>query len=128
GRVTRQDARAAIATRASGAARTPGAAPDAQVALTSLRRAIGEHLLRARAQAAHAHVIVACDYTRVEHVRHDAHLTYLPFVARAVLDALAEYPQCNATADTKQVVVHPSVGLGIAVDLDFDGLIVPVLH
>ena len=57
-------------------------------------------------------------------------LTYLPFVARALVDALAEFPQVNASMgdEVEQIVVHGSINLGIAVDLDHEGLIVPVVH
>jgi 2-oxoglutarate dehydrogenase E2 component (dihydrolipoamide succinyltransferase) len=54
-------------------------------------------------------------------------LTYLPFVARAVSDAIAEYPRVNASIDGTDLVVHRDLGLGVAVDLDFEGLIVPVV-
>ena len=54
----------------------------------------------------------------------------LPFVARAVVDALREFPMLNATvdADGDALTVHRAVHLGIAVDLDFKGLVVPVVH
>ncbi len=54
-------------------------------------------------------------------------LTYLPFVARAVLDAIAEYPRVNASIGDDELVVHRDVHLGVAVDLDFEGLVVPVI-
>src|SRR5260370_5395653 len=57
-------------------------------------------------------------------------LTALRFVARAVIDALREFPLMNATTaeDGLSVVTHRAVHLGIAVDLDFQGLVVPVVH
>ena len=55
-------------------------------------------------------------------------LTYLPFVARAVVDAIEEYPEVNATFTDESLVVHNYLNLGIAVDLDFKGLMVPVIH
>jgi 2-oxoglutarate dehydrogenase E2 component (dihydrolipoamide succinyltransferase) len=45
-----------------------------------------------------------------------------------VCDALGEYPLLNASVDVDDLVVHASVNLGVAVDLDFEGLVVPVLH
>ena len=82
--------------------------------------------------------VVAADYAAVETVRRDARaefraaegfsLTSLPFVARAVIDALHEYPLMNASVDGETLVVHRAVHLGIAVDLDFQGLVVPVIH
>jgi 2-oxoglutarate dehydrogenase E2 component (dihydrolipoamide succinyltransferase) len=64
----------------------------------------------------------------VEPVRRAHQLTYLPFVARAVIDAFAVHRACNATFVDGRRVLHEAVHLGIAVDLDFEGLIVPVVH
>ena len=55
-------------------------------------------------------------------------LTYLPFIARAVIDTLPRYPHLNAWVVDDGLQLHPHVNLGIAVDLDFEGLIVPVVH
>ena len=55
-------------------------------------------------------------------------LTYLSFIARAVVDALAEFPHMNASMGDKELIVHRFVDLGIAVDLDYQGLIVPVIR
>ena len=55
-------------------------------------------------------------------------LTYLPFVSRAVVDAIREFPEVNATLGETELIVHNYVNLGIAVDLDYKGLIVPVIH
>jgi pyruvate dehydrogenase E2 component (dihydrolipoamide acetyltransferase) len=101
---------------------------EAIVPLSPLRRAIADHLTRAQASVAHSHVVVACDYTNVQRVRRGAGLTALPFVARAVVDALADFPLCNATVGDDHLVAQPSVHLGIAVDLDFQGLVVPVIR
>ena len=55
-------------------------------------------------------------------------LTYLPFISRAVIDALAEFPHLNASVGEDELVVHRYVDLGIAVDLDYEGLIAPVIR
>src|SRR5205807_7041063 len=55
-------------------------------------------------------------------------LTYLPFISRAVVDALDEFPRLNASVGDEELVVHHRIHLGIAVDLSFEGLIVPVVH
>jgi 2-oxoglutarate dehydrogenase E2 component (dihydrolipoamide succinyltransferase) len=52
----------------------------------------------------------------------------LPFVARAVIDALREFPLLNATVGDDALVVHRAVNLGVAVDLDYQGLVVPVIR
>jgi 2-oxoglutarate dehydrogenase E2 component (dihydrolipoamide succinyltransferase) len=57
-------------------------------------------------------------------------LTYLPFIARATIDALGEYPAVNSAffQEEEQRVLHERVDLGIAVDLDQEGLIVMTLR
>ena len=54
---------------------------------------------------------------------------YLPFVSRAAIDALRAFPTVNSSIDieAKTMTLHPYVNLGIAVDLDQQGLVVPVV-
>ena len=52
---------------------------------------------------------------------------YLPFIARAVSVALAKFPLLNASLDGDDLVLHPRINIGIAVDLNFEGLVVPVV-
>jgi 2-oxoglutarate dehydrogenase E2 component (dihydrolipoamide succinyltransferase) len=95
---------------------------------TAIRRTTATHVIRAKAAAPHAHVSVMCDYARVDPVRRAHRLTYLPFVARSVIDALRAFPHCNAISGDANFVVHREVHLGVAVDLAFEGLIVPVIR
>ncbi len=86
----------------------------------------------------HAFSVVEVDYENVDRVRRthkDAWraqegftLTYLPFVARAIIDAIAEFPRMNATVGDGELTLHHYVDLGIAVDLDYEGLLVPVVR
>ena len=55
-------------------------------------------------------------------------LTYLPFISRAVVDALHEFPHMNASMGDGSVVLHDAVNLSIAVDLDYEGLLAPVVQ
>ena len=57
--------------------------------------------------------------------RRGVRLTYLAFVARATVEALAEHPVLNASVEGEEIVYHDDINLGIAVALD--GLIVPVI-
>jgi pyruvate dehydrogenase E2 component (dihydrolipoamide acetyltransferase) len=107
----------------------PPAAPDPDVVpFSAIRRRTAEHLTRSLATAAHTLVTTEVDYGAVDGVRRRSGFTYLPFVARAVIDALRDYPHLNASVVGDGLRVHPHVNLGIAVDLDFEGLIVPVVH
>jgi pyruvate/2-oxoglutarate dehydrogenase complex dihydrolipoamide acyltransferase (E2) component len=76
--------------------------------------------------AAHCTTIVEADMSGIEAKR--GKLSYLPFVARSVIEALREYPLMNATLEGARLTVHDEVHLGIAVSLGEKGLIVPVVH
>ena len=86
----------------------------------------------------HAYTVIEVDYENVERVRR-AHrdtfradegfgLNYLPFISRAVIDALRSFPHLNATVGDGELIVHNYVNLSIAVDIDFEGLLAPVIH
>lgn len=81
---------------------------------------------------------VEVDYERIEAVRRTHQerwkaeegftLTYLPFIARALVQALEEYPNLNASVVEGGIVRHDHVDLAIAVDLNFEGLLAPVVR
>ncbi|MEY9966788.1 pyruvate dehydrogenase E2 component (dihydrolipoamide acetyltransferase) [Streptacidiphilus sp. MAP12-16] len=114
--------------------------PDdaALVPFSTIRRRTAEHMVRSKATSPHTLMAVEVDFAGVDAVRRRAggpwraaegfSLTYLPFVARAVVDALAAYPHLNASVGDQALIVHRRVHLGIAVDLDADGLVVPVIR
>jgi 2-oxoglutarate dehydrogenase E2 component (dihydrolipoamide succinyltransferase) len=105
---------------------------------TNIRRRTAEHMIRSRATSAHAMAAIEVDFEAVDRVRRAAKdewraaegfsLTYLPFISRAVIDALEEFPEVNASVGDDELVVHNYVNLGIAVDINFEGLLVPVIH
>jgi len=116
----------------------PTSPRDEVVPFTNIRRRTAEHMVRSKATSAHTLMVKEIDYERVEQVRR-AHggrfkaeegfsLTYLPFAALATVEALAEYPHLNASVGEDSLIVHHDINLGIAVDLDNEGLIVPVVH
>ncbi len=147
GRITRADvlAAAARADRGDQPNRGPGAAQPSPVAnievenaevgdddvvvdLSRARLATAAHMSHSLATAAHALVAVEVDYASIEPVRRAAGLRYLPFVARAVVDGVREFPNVNASFDGTRLVVHRGVHLGVAVDVDGDALVVPVVR
>ena len=111
---------------------------DTVEALNNIRRRTGEHMVMSKNTSAHAMSAVEVDYENVERVRRrhkDAFkasegfsLTYLPFISRAVIDALHAFPHMNATVGDGELIVHNYVNLAIAVDLNFEGLLAPVIH
>jgi 2-oxoisovalerate dehydrogenase E2 component (dihydrolipoyl transacylase) len=102
-----------------------------------MRRAIAEHMTRARAEIPDAWSLTEIDMTRLvryrEHLqaawqaREGYELTYLPFFVKAVLAGLRAVPELNATFAGDRITVHRQYGLGIAVSIE-NGLIVPVLR
>ena len=104
----------------------------------NIRRRTGEHMVNSMATSPHALTVVEVDYENVEQVRR-AHreawraaegfsLTYLPFIVVSVADALAHWPRLNASVEDGGLRIWRRRNVGVAVDLDYDGLIVPVLR
>ena len=133
------------------AAPQPAAAPSAPAKPTAvpagddeiiphskLRRQTAAHMVKSKATSPHVLQAVEVDFERVEEARRargeawksreGLALTYLPFIARAVCEAIAEYPRVNASFTDDALVVHRRVHLGVAVDLNFEGLMVPVIR
>jgi pyruvate dehydrogenase E2 component (dihydrolipoamide acetyltransferase) len=131
-----------VAVRAAtGAEPFPAATPgerDTVVPFTNIRRRTAEHMVRSKATSAHAMVAVEVDYSGVDKVRtaeratfkqaEGFSLTYLPFISRAVVDVLQDFPNVNSSVGDDALIVHRDINLGIAVDLNFEGLLVPVIH
>ena len=108
------------------------------VALTKIRKLTGSHMIMSKSTSPHAFSVVEVDYANVDRARtaikeswkagEGFSLTYLPFISRAIVDALREFPHLNASIDGDNLIVHGYVDLGVAVDLDYTGLLVPVVR
>ena len=117
---------------------TPPAGPDEDtVALTPLRRIIAANMVRSATQIPQAWSYVEVDVTsmvaRRESVKEEflrqegVELTYLPFVIKAVVESLKEYPLLNSTWGGDRIIIKKRINIGIAVATP-QGLIVPVIH
>ena len=126
---------------APAAASTPRVAVGARdevIPLSKIRRLTGSHMTASKSTAPHAFSVVEVDFANVDVARNEVKdsfkstegfaLTYLPFVSRAIVDAIAEFPHMNASLDGDTLVVHKFIDLGVAVDLDYQGLLVPVVR
>ena len=120
------------------AAPTPAVgARDQVVPLNNIRKRTAEHMVMSKSTSPHVLTAMEVDYERVEQVRkthkgawkaeEGFSLTYLPFIARAVADALRDFPHLNASFGGDHLVVHDEVNMAIAVDIDFEGLLAPVV-
>ena len=109
----------------------------AMTPLSSVRKRVAENVARSWTTVPHVLQVVEADFYRVEHARREAGaawkeregftLSYLPFVARAVSIALSRYPRLNASFENDSVTTQRRINIGIAVDLNFEGLMVPVV-
>jgi pyruvate dehydrogenase E2 component (dihydrolipoamide acetyltransferase) len=117
---------------------TPAAQPRSRVEpLSTMRARIAEHMVMSRRTSAHVTTVHRVDMTKVAKMRerHKAtfqanygfSLTYLPFITRASVVALRQYPLLNASLDGNNIVYHNDINIGIAVALE-NGLIVPVIR
>ena len=123
----------------------PAAAPmvlpvgprDEVVPFSTIRQKTADRLAENWRTIPHVFQALEVDFTAVDQVRKAARdgfkareglsLTFLPFIARAVVLALKEFPDVNARTDGTRLIRSRDVHLGIAVDLDHKGLVVPVL-
>ena len=154
GRIRKQDVLAAAERAAAPAAAAPVASAPAAVTtppaasagmrgttqpLSRLRRVIAERMVESLQVSAQLTTVVEVDVTRIAALRDRAKadfearegvkLTFLPFFAKAAVEALAAYPSLNASIDQAAgtVTYHGEVNLGVAVDTD-RGLLVPVVR
>ena len=107
--------------------------------LSRLRRVIAERMVESLQVSAQLTTVVEVDVTRIAALRdrvkgeflarEGVKLTFLPFFAKAAVEALAAYPALNASLDLAAgtVTYHGEVNLGVAVDTD-RGLLVPVVR
>ena len=159
GRVTRNDVLAYLDRMASRPAPEPAVEPapapsprpepppaepvtsrDEEVRLSRMRMRIATNMVKSLQTAAHVWTSVEVDYEGVERVRQSHRqafkeaegfsLTYLPFIARATIDALREFPIVNSSFDIdgRKAVYHHDINLGIAIDLNQAGLMVATVR
>ena len=127
--------------KASGAEAESATAPAQQlpgelVPLSRMRSIIAQRMVQSVQTSPHVHTVFRIDMTRVVRLRerekarfeeqNGVKLTYMPFIAAAIIEALRKYPIVNASMENGAIRYNRSINLGIAVALDW-GLIVPVV-
>ena len=148
GRITRQDFEAAlggsVAPQATAAAVSAGVSSlsprtgTEEIKVIGVRRLIANRMTEAKRNIPHFAYVEEVDVTELESLRQHLNgrlppgassLTYLPFIAAALVRALEGFPQCNAHYDTERNVLvrHHGVHLGVATQTP-DGLKVPVVR
>ncbi|HEY1434525.1 MAG TPA: dihydrolipoamide acetyltransferase family protein, partial [Thermoanaerobaculia bacterium] len=109
---------------------------DELVAMTKIRKITAENMILSKRTSAHVTTVFQVDYSNISRIRarhkdaflqkNGVKLTYLPFIFRAAIQSLRQFPQVNASIDGENIVYHKDIHLGMAVALDW-GLIVPVI-
>ncbi len=152
GRITKNDIQAFVAQHGGGAAPAarptaaaaaapaampaPAAIPGEIVPMTAMRKTIAARMVESKHTSAHVHTVFEVDMTRIAQLRErekagfeqrtGSRLTFMPFFARAAVNALKQFPIVNASIEGENIHYHREIHLGIAVALDW-GLIVPVV-
>lgn len=153
GRIRKEDVLAAVSKPVAAVA-TPSATPTPSVAkapapvavsplrgttvtMSRLRKVIAARMLESLQVSAQLTTVIEVDITKIARLREKAKssfearegvkLTYLPFFAVAVCEALKQHPVVNASVEGDQITYHGAEHLGIAVDTD-RGLLVPVIR
>jgi 2-oxoisovalerate dehydrogenase E2 component (dihydrolipoyl transacylase) len=129
-------AAARVATPTPASIEFPGGADEVLVPTTQMRKGIAAQMTRAL-QAPHAYVQMEVDLTRLMALREKAKgayqakegigLSYVPFVVKAVAEALKRNPTFNAHWTDEGLMAKRRVNIGVAVAVD-EGLIVPVIR
>jgi pyruvate dehydrogenase E2 component (dihydrolipoamide acetyltransferase) len=122
GRITEEDVRRFSALSRG---QTPGRGPERRVPLRGVRRTIAQHLTIAHREVPAVTVVEECDFNALAAVRGER--SYLPYLLKAVVAGLKEFPELNATLDGEEIVFWERYDLGVAVQTD-EGLLVPVLR
>jgi 2-oxoglutarate dehydrogenase E2 component (dihydrolipoamide succinyltransferase) len=153
GRIRKEDVQAA-APRATAAINTPSPAAVAPAARTApavaasplrgttvtmsrLRKVIAARMVESLQVSAQLTTVIEVDVTKIARLRDRAKatfearegvkLSFLPFFAVSVCEALKQHPVLNSSVEGDQIIYHGTEHLGIAVDTE-RGLLVPVIH
>jgi pyruvate dehydrogenase E2 component (dihydrolipoamide acetyltransferase) len=112
------------------------AVPGEVVPMTPMRKKIAERMVESKRTSAHVHSVFKVDMTRIARfreknrkaweARNGVKLTYLPFIAKAMLHGIRVKPIMNSSVVGDGIQYHKNVNIGIAVALEW-GLIVPVV-
>jgi len=105
--------------------------------MSTMRIKIAEHMVMSKRTSPHVTTVHRVDMTKVAKMRerykaqfqanYGFSLTYLPFITRAAVVALRQFPLLNASLDNNNIIYHNEINVGIAVALE-NGLIVPVIR
>ena len=115
----------------------PAPVPGEVVPMSKMRSIIAQRMVESKHTSAHVHTVFKVDMTRIVKIRererakfearNGVKLTYMPFIARAVIAGIKQMPIVNSSVEGESIRYHKNINIGIAVALDW-GLIVPVVR
>ena len=110
---------------------------EERLPLEGARKMIAEHMVRSKHTSAHVTTFEDCDFTKLVEYRdqtrdqfqatYGVKLTYMPFIMKAAVEALKEFPTLNASLTDTEIILKKYYNIGVAVARE-NGLIVPVVH
>ena len=153
GRIRKEDVQSAAPKSVAPAAATPAASAPAQrasapavaasplrgttVTMSRLRKVIAARMVESLQVSAQLTTVIEVDVTKIARLRdrskatfearEGVKLSFLPFFAVAVCEALKQHPVLNSSVEGDQIIYHGAEHLGVAVDTE-RGLLVPVIH
>ena len=150
GRIRREDIQAVAPQAATSSVAAPAQAPRAAapvvatsplrgttVTMSRLRKVIAARMVESLQVSAQLTTVVEVDVTKIARLRdrskatfearEGVKLSFLPFFAVAVCEALKQHPVLNSSVEGDQIIYHGAEHLGVAVDTE-RGLLVPVIH
>ncbi|MBT3322715.1 MAG: 2-oxo acid dehydrogenase subunit E2 [Anaerolineae bacterium] len=132
GRITKDDILAYLDTLKSASPSLSGNL----IPMTSVRRAIADHMVRSRRTSPHVTTVMEVDFSAViahrkankeAFARDGVKLTFTPYFVSATVAVLKSFPIANGSWSEEGIILHPNINIGMATSLGEDGLIVPVI-
>ncbi|ASD30401.1 dihydrolipoamide acetyltransferase family protein [Chlamydia abortus] len=138
GRVTRRDLENYILEMRQPSCPHIANANENRIPMSPLRRAIASSLSKSSDEVPHASLIVDIDVTDLMNLiaeekdrffaTHGVKLTITSFIIQCLAKALEQFPLLNGSLDGDTIVVKKSINVGVAVNLNKEGVVVPVIH
>ena len=138
GRITRKNVLDHIAGLDSSASPTQGRQDEhtKRIPFNRMRKVTAAHMVKSKAMSPHVLQTIDADFSAIDRSRLSRKaewrastgysLSYLPYIARALCKAIADFPHVNSTVGDEELIVHSRINLAIAIDLNFDGLVAAV--
>ncbi|WP_213318649.1 dihydrolipoamide acetyltransferase family protein [Chlamydiifrater volucris] len=142
GRITRKDVESYLLSKeeqvSSGSSDGAPVVDENRIPLSPLRRAIASSLVKASDEVPHASLVVDVDVTGMVNLiaeekerfmeAHGVKLTVTSFIVQCLTKALQQFPLLNGSMEGDTIVVKKSINVGIAVNLNKEGVVIPVIR